>query len=135
MALTPESSDLTTASTSADTPSKTWYLDFANGKVSGKTDSTAAVQQAIILALSTPRYMHEIYSTDYGQELDSLIGKDDDYIRARAPGMIEEALLQDDRISGVSGFQFSQSGDSMAISFTVTLATGETLNEEVTVST
>ena len=77
--------------------------------------------RAFRLMLEVPRYRYPIYSWQYGSELETLIGKGIEEVRAKAPGMIREALLQDDRIDEVDGFSVtagSQVG-SADIRFTV----------------
>lgn len=98
---------------------KTWKLE--NERAFEKIDGEDSLCQAIRLMLEVPRYRYAIYSWQYGSELETLIGKGLDEVKAKAPGMIREALLQDDRIDQVDGFSIeagSQAG-SADISFTV----------------
>ena len=97
----------------------TWKLE--DGGASRKIGGEEALCQAIRLMLEVPRYRYPIYSWQYGSELETLIGKGIEEVRARAPRMIREALLTDDRITDVDGFTIekgSQPG-SADISFTV----------------
>ena len=87
---------------------RTWKLE--DGRAFRKIDGEDSLCQAIRLMLEVPRYRYPIYSWQYGSE-----------VRAKAPGMIREALLQDDRIDEVDGFSVtagSQVG-SADIRFTV----------------
>lgn len=54
-------------------------------------------------ALHTPRYRHEIYTWDYGSELESLIGQNytEELKRAEARRYVEETLLPNPYITGV----------------------------------
>ena len=56
-------------------PSKTYAMYVTDDKSGflGKTDDEAAVKQAILKILNTERYAYEIYSWDYGIELNDLI--------------------------------------------------------------
>ena len=73
----------------------TWNLDEMSGtKISG-LDSLC---QAIRVMLEVPRYRYPIYSWQYGSELDTLIGSGFSDVQQKAPTMIRDALLRDDRI-------------------------------------
>ena len=62
-----------------------------------------------------------------------LIGQDQEYIRAEMQRMIRETLLQDDRISDVSGFSFEFKGITCVCSFDVSSIFGQ-LQEGVEVN-
>lgn len=85
-------------------PSKTWRLDFAGNRTGGVIDGLEAVAQAALLALQTERYRYLIYSWQYGSELQTLLGKDDDYVFSEAKRMIADALRNDSRIKAVRDF-------------------------------
>ena len=72
--------------------------------------------------LSTLRYVFPIYSTDYGTEIDVLIGKNLSLsiLEKEFKRQIVEALTIDDRIKDVSNFSISQNKDSLNISFSLT---------------
>ena len=122
------------------TGNETWRLDLEHGRVSGSLSGEDANQASLELvesvsaestgqeamrALSVPRFQHLIYSPGYGHELESLIGRDFAYLSAAAPTLITEALSQDDRITRVSDFQFTQLDGQVAITFTMTTSQGE----------
>lgn len=98
-------------------PSKTYRLD--GGRIAGYVDNLEAVAQAIDLILSTERFKYWIYTSDYGVELESLIGKPRALIEGDIQRRIEEALAEDDRISGVEDFTIAFEGESAYIKFTV----------------
>lgn len=96
----------------------TWNLDEMSGtKISG-LDSLC---QAIRVMLEVPRYRYPIYSWQYGSELDTLIGSGFSDVQQKAPTMIRDALLRDDRIDEVDSFTVSrtQQRDATDITFTV----------------
>ena len=96
----------------------TWNLDEMSGtKISG-LDSLC---QAIRVMLEVPRYRYPIYSWQYGSELDTLIGSGFSDVQQKAPAMIRDALLRDDRIDEVDSFTVSrtQQRDAADITFTV----------------
>jgi len=107
-------------------PSKTYKIDFEKRKIVGVTDGLEALKQAIYLILNTERYQHLIYSFNYGVELDSLAGKDKEYVEAEIKRRIEEALLQDDRINRVEDFKMlaGSDKDSIIVKFDVVTNTG-----------
>ena len=100
-------------------PSKTWAVDFTTGGTAGMTDGIAALRQAACLMLQTERFRHLIYSRNYGSELGALVGRDFAYVKAAAPGMIDECLRQDERFLSTGDFAFEDRGESILISFTV----------------
>jgi hypothetical protein len=112
-------------------PSKTWRLDLNTGRIlGGMIDGNAAVAQSAQCALLSERFAHLIYSWHYGSELQRLVGRDEDYVRAEAPRMIREALLQDERVLGVSGFEVI----GKVITFVITTMYGsQRMSMEVTI--
>lgn len=99
--------------------SRSWKLDLTGGRLAGEIDGAEALKQAVMIALSVPRYEHLIFSDQFGHELDGLIGRDPDYIEAAAPGLIADALLPDDRVAGIGGLTLETEGDQAKLVFTV----------------
>ena len=99
-------------------PTRTFRLDRENGRIMGNIDDSEAVMQFIKKVLDTSKYAYEIYDWYYGNELNLLTGQSYDYVVARVPKIIEEALCCDDRVVGVRDFKFTRTGlDSCAVSF------------------
>ncbi len=96
----------------------TWNLDEMSGT---KISSLDSLCQAIRVMLEVPRYRYPIYSWQYGSELDTLIGSGFSDVQQKAPTMIRDALLRDDRIDEVDSFTVSrtQQRDAADITFTV----------------
>lgn len=88
-------------------------------KIEGFVDELEALKQSIYKVLATERYEYPIYSFSYGIAWKELIGEERPFVRAEMKRMIEEALLRDDRILEVDGFEFEFSGDSCHCSFDV----------------
>ena len=84
-------------------PSKTFYIDFESKKILGMIDDKKAMEQSIYLALKTGRYNHLIFSWNYGEEMNKLVGKPKDLARVELPRLLNECLLVDDRISTTRG--------------------------------
>ncbi len=101
-------------------PTKTFQLDRTNGRIMGNIDGSEAVMQFIKKVLDTSKYAYEIYDWYYGNQLNLLVGQPYDYVVARIPSIIEEALCSDDRITGVRDFTFERLAlDSCSSSFYV----------------
>lgn len=96
---------------------KTYQL--SEEKVEGFVEGTEALRQAICKILMTEKYEHLIYSFRYGISWKELVGKEQPYVRAEMRRMIQEALLQDDRIQEVDGFSFVFEGDRCICTFEV----------------
>ena len=110
-------------------PSRTWIIDRSTMQVSGMDKGLEAVRQAVEIALNVERYKWTIYSTNFGNELDELVGEDEAYIIAEVPRMIEGALSVDSRVVSVDDYTFTRVGDdSLSVTFTVHTVYGD-LNE------
>lgn len=101
-------------------PPLTYHLDFDQNQFIGKITNQEAVLQMVRLLLNTERYSYVIYTSQFGVELEGLIGKDYDYIIAELPRIINEALMVDNRITKTGNFVFAKTDlNSMTISFDV----------------
>ncbi|MCK9445031.1 MAG: DUF2634 domain-containing protein [Tissierellaceae bacterium] len=108
-------------------PSLTYKLDFERKRISGKINNEEAVMQLVMKILYTERYAYVIYSSQYGTELDRLIGKEYDFIVSDLERTITEALLADDRILSITDFTTEQTEiDRMTASFRVNTVIGAT---------
>lgn len=112
--------------------SRTYQL--SETKIEGFVDDLEALRQAVYKILSTEQYEYPIYSFQYGIAWKELIGEERAYVRAEIRRMIQEALLQDDRIREVDDFRFAFFGDSCRCSFQVSSIYGELqIETEVTI--
>lgn len=101
---------------------RTYSIDFINGRIDGMVDGLAAVQQAITKILITERFKNIIYSDDYGSELKALLmnpDKTEALMGTEIPELIKDALLIDDRILEISNFNLDQNGNELSILFDV----------------
>ncbi len=97
----------------------------------GKIDDVEAVRQAILKIINTERYEHEIYSWDYGIELQDLFGMDMPYVMSEVKKRITEALTVDDRIESVDNFTVERVGNNILhCIFTVTTVQGDEIEIE-----
>lgn len=86
--------------------SKTYCLNIEKNTISNFCDGIEAMKQTIYCILNTERFEHLIYSWNYGIELKHLIGENTTFAIPELERVIQEALLQDDRISEVNNFDF-----------------------------
>ena len=88
-------------------PTKTDRMELYEGNyILGFVDSLKAMEQAIYKIIRTERYKYIIYSWNYGIELEDLFGMPVEYCVVELERRILEALLQDNRITAVNGFEF-----------------------------
>ena len=123
-----------TITDAAELPSKTYRLDLEKGRIVGKVDGIAAVNQAIHKAIITPRFKCLIYNHQYGNEAEAAVTAKDatrDYIEATLEGFVRDALRPDTRILSISYFAIDFEGDAAHISFLAETIFGATEVEEV----
>jgi hypothetical protein len=114
-------------------PSTTYKLDLQSKRIGRKIDGLEAAMQAVTKVFLTERYANVIYSGNYGVELESLIGKDFDYVMADLQRRLEEAVLGDDRIQSISSLTANKTGkNDLSVSCTVKTVEGSfTVSTEV----
>ena len=113
------------AFTNAQMPGLTYKLDTTRGRIKGTTDEKDAVLQSVYMMLNVERYSYPIYSHNYGVELSELIGKPKDYAMSEIKRLITEALSQDDRITGVTDWEFTTGRNTVTASFTINTIYGD----------
>ncbi len=118
--------DLTADFELAEQPTRTYRLHFGGKPSVGKLDGLEAMKQAIYLILNCERYRYEMFSWNYGSEIDALIGQQNDAtLQLRLKSVISEALLADDRILSVTNFSFQRNESSLLVTFTAQTTQGE----------
>lgn len=80
-------------------PSRTYLVK--NGRIQSMTDGRKAMIQAIDKILRTERFVFPIYTEDYGNDFNELLGKEFDYAEVEVERMLEEAMYADDRVTDV----------------------------------
>ena len=107
-------------------PTRTYRLNFDGRPSNGMIDGLEAMKQAIYLILSCGRFRDEIFSWNYGVELDPCVGQqNDEILHLQIRDAITEALIQDDRILRVGDFSVSKEKEKLRFSFVVTTTQGE----------
>jgi hypothetical protein len=115
-------------------PSKTYKMNLEGNTTRGYTDGLEAMKQVIFKILNTERYAYVMYSWNYGIETMDLYGEPVSYVCPELERRITEALMQDDRIEGVSDFDFDLSTKGVVhVSFVVNTIFGD-VQEERTVN-
>ncbi|MUT67823.1 DUF2634 domain-containing protein [Paenibacillus sp. NEAU-GSW1] len=105
--------------------SKTYGLHVETGRIAGTVDGLEAMRQAVFKMMQTVRYEHFVYSSDYGFEPVSLAGVDIGFVKSELKRRIQEALLQDERITGVNEFELTADGDAILAKFAVQTIFGD----------
>ena len=108
-----------------DEPGLTWYIDKETKRIVGEVDGYAAVRQAVEIILRTDRYWWQIYSPSSGVYYKNLVGQDAGYVAMELQRRILEALLMDSRMTGLSNYAFTHTGDVLDISFVVNTVYGD----------
>lgn len=113
--------DQTTTESSTVTMPVEYEIDFKTGQLTGRmVEGLEAIKIWIWLALQTPRYRYYIYTWDYGNEFEDLLGSGftEEYIATEAQRMTEDCLLINDNIQSISDFSVSVHNDQLTVSFT-----------------
>lgn len=114
---------------------RTYRMDFERKRIGGMIDGEEAVAQAIWKILSTTRFAHLIYDDQYGCDFFNKInnsGLTTSYLEADMSVMLEDALMYDERITGISDFSYEiLSHDSVHVSFVAETIYGELQMEGV----
>lgn len=107
---------------------KEYGINFETGQLSGRVvEGLEAVKVWAWLALQTARQRYYIYSTDYGQEYEDLIGKSysKEYADMELKRMTEECLLINPYITGIEDFEAVKSEDCVELSFKMITLLGD----------
>ncbi|MEO3944109.1 DUF2634 domain-containing protein [Gorillibacterium sp. CAU 1737] len=104
--------------------SRTYRLDLANGRISGIVDGLEAVKQAAFKLLQTERFEYLIYDSDYGAELQAMIGLPGIFVPTELERVIREALLSDERIEDVRNLEMRTNQDETLVRFDVITSEG-----------
>ncbi len=86
-------------------PDQTYRMLSENTSVQGTVGGKDAVNQAVFRILQTERYQYVIYPWWYGIETMDLYGEPAGWVCMELERRIAEALLVDDRITGVTDFK------------------------------
>lgn len=107
---------------------KEYGINYETGQLTGEiVEGAEAVKVWCWLCLHTERFRFPIYQWSYGTELEQYIGQTitDEYLQDDCRGNIEEALLVNPWIDGISDFKATIEGDHLSISLTINTKFGE----------
>ncbi len=126
MSLYPEQTAAAAPTASAGRQSsRTWRLDWASGRLRGEVDDREAAEQAIKVLMNVERFRWQIFAPETGVQWDGLVGQSPDYVAAQAGRRVEEALLMDDRVTGVSQKACQIEGDALTVELVVQTVYGD----------
>lgn len=107
---------------------KEYGINFETGQLSGKiVEGYDAILVWAWLALHTPRYRYYIYSEDYGQEYEDLIGKSysSELTQSELERMTEECLMENPYITGIENFSCAKEEEKVMVSFSLITILGD----------
>lgn len=105
-----------------------YEIDYKTGQLTGRmVEGLEAIRVWIWLVLQIPRYQYPIFSWDYGNEYEALIGKSysAEYLQAEAKRMTEDCLLMNDYIVSIENFTAVLIDEKLNISFVAETKYGE----------
>lgn len=119
--------------------SRTYRIDWDEGRIIGFVDGQEAMNQYIKKAILTPRFRCLIYSNQYGCEIVNVLMDGNvtrEYIEAEMPFLVTDALIHDPRVLRVYnvGIEFKDTyplKDSCVITFDVDTIYGGIAIKEV----
>ena len=101
MATLPDGVGLDVSLKHTEQPTNTFLIDWSSGQISGMDEGLKAMRQAVEIVLQNERFRWQIYDSNFGTELEDLIGEEYDYIVSELPRRIEEAFSMDSRILSI----------------------------------
>jgi hypothetical protein len=107
---------------------KEYQIDFGTGQLTGNlVEGLEAIKMWAFLAINTTRYRHDIYSWDYGCEIEDMIGQSltQEYLDTEIPRVIEECLTVNPHIKSISNISIALNDDKLSGNFTINTDYGE----------
>ena len=132
MATLPEGVGFSTALQYTEKPTNTFLIDWESRQIAGMDAGLPAMRQAVEIILQNERFRWQIYSGNFGSELESLIGEEFDFIVSELPRRVRDAFSVDGRILSAENFTFVKKGETLSCAFDVVTVFGS-IREEVTV--
>ena len=111
-------------------PSLSWLINKETNRIEGTVDGLQAVRQAAEIILNVERYRWQIYRPYSGMEWAGLIGQDSGYVGAELQRRLVDALTVDDRITGISDYQYTVDGQKLRATFRVDTVYGSYNSEQ-----
>lgn len=134
MATLPQNVGVSTEFHYRDQPTNTFLIDWSSRQIAGMDSGLSAMRQAVEIMLQNERFRWQIYDSNFGVELEDLVGEEYDYIQSEIKRRIEEAFSVDNRILSVDNWVFSRgSSGTMTVTFSVQTVYG-VIQQEVTIN-
>ena len=121
----PQGGTLPPIVSAASLPTLTWYINKDTNRIQGTVDGYDAVVQAIEIILNVERFRWQIYSPYSGMQWRGLIGEDPGFVGAELQRRIRDALMMDDRVTGIRDFKYTVVDDVLTASLTVLTVYGD----------
>ena len=105
-----------------------YELDTNTGQITGRiVEGKEAVKIWAYKALKTSRYMHLIYSWDFGNEIEDLLEgqASREFLEDEAKRLIEDCLSLNEYITGIENIELIIDNDKLTVSFTINTIYGE----------
>lgn len=136
MATLPQSEiDLSKGVVFRDQPSLAWIADPVTRRLRGRGDNYEAVRQAVEVIVNVERFRWQIYSPNFGIELDGLLGNEPGFAASELQRRLSDAFLPDSRILGISDFSYTFEDGVLTAEVTVNTVFGPVqANVEVTLA-
>jgi hypothetical protein len=103
-------------------PNKTYRIDLGTGEIFAEfIDLSEAIRQTVVKTVGTQRDKYIIYSSNYGSEITSLMGKgySNDLLELEVPRLIRECLMIYDWFKDVNNFTINKINDQLNVAFNV----------------
>ena len=75
MAVLPEGVGLDVTLHHVEKPTRTFLIDWSSKQITGMDEGLPAMRQAVEIILQNERFRWQIYSSDFGSELENLVGR------------------------------------------------------------
>ena len=104
------------------------FILSPTGKQTSLTGSDAWAEWCV-KAMATERYNYLVYSHEYGEEIDTLLGQSmpHEVVESEIRRMTKECLLLDKRTASIDNFQFEWINDGVIFSCQITNTLGDSL--------
>jgi hypothetical protein len=110
MSTLPENTGVYITGEYVEKPTNTWLIDWATNQIGGMDAGLLAMRQAVEIILHNERFRWQIYSQNFGSELEALPGEDYDFLISELPRRIQDALSADRRILSAENFSMENGG-------------------------
>lgn len=94
-------------------------------RLRGRGDNWEAARQAVEIIVNVERFHWQIYSPNFGVELDGLLGNEPGYAASELQRRLSDAFLPDNRILGIADFSYTFADGILTAAVTVNTVFGD----------